>query len=152
MRGLSGVDLAIQIKAQYPECKIFLFSGQAFSLDLLKAAHGQGHNSLLLQKPVHPSEMLLRIEALATENGLPYPRTTRPLPLVRSLFEPNSFGKKLEMHPAAVERFICVLVLPVSRKTSFRVSDNPDLRLLKERSIATTAKRVGEVGPVRLRG
>ena len=28
MPGLSGVDLAIQVKAQHPECRILLFSGQ----------------------------------------------------------------------------------------------------------------------------
>jgi DNA-binding NtrC family response regulator len=29
MPGISGVDLAIQMRAQYPACKILLFSGQA---------------------------------------------------------------------------------------------------------------------------
>ena len=61
MPGLSGVDLAIQIKAQYPACKILLFSGQATTLDLLKDARAQGHNFQLLQKPVHPSVMLSRV-------------------------------------------------------------------------------------------
>jgi CheY-like chemotaxis protein len=81
MRGLSGVDLAIQIKTQYPECKILLFSGQAATLDLLKDARSQGHNFQLLQKPVHPSVMLSRIGALATENSLAGSRTSpRPVP------------------------------------------------------------------------
>jgi CheY-like chemotaxis protein len=66
MPGLSGVDLAIQIKAQCPECKILLFSGQATTQDLLKDARGQGHAFQLLQKPVDPSVMLVRIDALAT--------------------------------------------------------------------------------------
>jgi DNA-binding NtrC family response regulator len=35
---ISGVDLAIQIRAQHPNCKILLFSGQAANLDLLKGA------------------------------------------------------------------------------------------------------------------
>jgi CheY-like chemotaxis protein len=70
MPGLSGVDLAIRIKAQNPECKILLFSGQAATLDLLKDARNQGHNFQLLQKPVHPSVMLSRIGVLATENNL----------------------------------------------------------------------------------
>jgi DNA-binding NtrC family response regulator len=69
MRGLSGVDLAIQIKAQCPECKILLFSGQATTQDLLEDARSQGHAFQLLQKPIHPSEMLSRIGELVTENG-----------------------------------------------------------------------------------
>jgi CheY-like chemotaxis protein len=70
MPGLSGIDLAIQIKAQYPECKILLFSGQATTLDLLKDARGQGHSFQLLQKPVQPSVMLSRIGELAAESSL----------------------------------------------------------------------------------
>jgi DNA-binding NtrC family response regulator len=74
MPGLSGVDLAIQIKAECPECKILLFSGQATTHDLLKDARSQGNNFQLLQKPVDPSVFLLRIEALTTESSLSVPR------------------------------------------------------------------------------
>jgi len=35
MPGISGIDLAIQMRAQYPKCKILLFSGQAATFDLL---------------------------------------------------------------------------------------------------------------------
>ena len=52
MPGISGVDLAIQIKAQCPECKILLFSEEATAQDLLKDARGQGQTFQLLQKPV----------------------------------------------------------------------------------------------------
>jgi DNA-binding NtrC family response regulator len=38
MPGISGVDLAIQMRAQYPNCKILLFSGQAATLDLMEGA------------------------------------------------------------------------------------------------------------------
>jgi CheY-like chemotaxis protein len=85
MPGLSGVDLAIQIKGQYPECKILLFSGQAATLDLLKDARSQGHSFQLLQKPVHPSVMLSTIGELATENSIarsrksPKPVTALPV-------------------------------------------------------------------------
>jgi DNA-binding NtrC family response regulator len=65
MRGLSGVDLATQIKAQCPECKILLFSGQATSRDLLKDARSQGDTFQLLQKP-DPSVMLVETGALRT--------------------------------------------------------------------------------------
>ena len=70
MRGLSGVDLAIQIKAECPECKVLLFSGQAATQDLLQNARRQGYYFQLLEKPVHPSEMLASIRALAEESDL----------------------------------------------------------------------------------
>ena len=84
MPGLSGVDLAIQMKAQYPECKILLFSGQAATEDLLKDARSQGHIFPLLQKPVHPSIILSRIGALAAESSLDCSRASlRPVTALR---------------------------------------------------------------------
>jgi CheY-like chemotaxis protein len=71
MPGISGIDLAIQMKAQYPECKILLFSGQAATQDLLEDARSQGHDFQLLERPVHPSAMLLGIEALALSGPIP---------------------------------------------------------------------------------
>jgi DNA-binding NtrC family response regulator len=61
MPGLSGVDLAIQMTARFPKCKILLFSGHATTSDLLKNARDQGHDFLLLPKPVHPIELLSQI-------------------------------------------------------------------------------------------
>jgi DNA-binding NtrC family response regulator len=64
--GISGIDLAIQMRAQYPNCKILLFSGQAATSDLLQHARAQGYDFRLLQKPVHPSEFLFEIGRLST--------------------------------------------------------------------------------------
>ena len=61
MPGLCGIELAIQMKAQYPTCKILLFSGRPSTLDLLDAARARGHNFDLLLKPVHPRELLSEI-------------------------------------------------------------------------------------------
>jgi CheY-like chemotaxis protein len=61
MPGISGVDLAIQMRAQYPTCKILLFSGQAATKDLLEDARGQGHDFDLLLKPVPPTELLFEV-------------------------------------------------------------------------------------------
>ena len=66
MPGISGVDLAIKMRAQYPNCMILLFSGQAATVDLLEGARAQGYDFRLLQKPVHPSEFLSEIEQLST--------------------------------------------------------------------------------------
>lgn len=70
MPGISGIDLAIQMKTQYPECKILLFSGQAATLDLLEDARNQGHDFQLLEKPVHPSEILSRVRKLAVSGPI----------------------------------------------------------------------------------
>jgi DNA-binding NtrC family response regulator len=64
MPQLSGIDLAIQIREVHPECRVLLLSGQAATLDLLHAARKRGHDFLLLQKPVHPNDLLLEIESL----------------------------------------------------------------------------------------
>jgi hypothetical protein len=72
------------MKAQYPECKILLFSGQAITQDLLKEARDQGHSFQFLQKPVHPSVMLSRIGALAMESSLASSRASlRPVSALR---------------------------------------------------------------------
>jgi CheY-like chemotaxis protein len=78
MPGISEIDLAIQIRAQYPNCKILLFSGQAATSDLLENARAQGYDFRLLQKPVHPSEFLFEIGQLSTE-------LLQTLPLAKSL-------------------------------------------------------------------
>ena len=67
MPGLSGIDLAIQLKQQCPNCKILLFSGQAASESLLESARAQGHEFELLSKPVHPAKLLARIQDLLEE-------------------------------------------------------------------------------------
>jgi DNA-binding response OmpR family regulator len=70
MPGLPGVDLAIQIKVECPECKILLFSGHATTQYLLKDARSKWHNFQLLQKPVQPSVTFASIEALRVESSL----------------------------------------------------------------------------------
>jgi DNA-binding NtrC family response regulator len=53
--------LAITVKRIFPDCKIILFSGQASTADLLAAANRDGHQFVLLSKPVHPADLLSRI-------------------------------------------------------------------------------------------
>lgn len=64
MPEMTGIELAVAMKNEYPECKILLFSGQAATADLLKAAREQGHEFHLLMKPVHPADLLRNIRAL----------------------------------------------------------------------------------------
>lgn len=60
---MSGIELAITVKRIFPDCKILLFSGQAATSDLLANAKNAGHNFILLSKPIHPRELLSRVQA-----------------------------------------------------------------------------------------
>jgi len=63
MPGMTGIDLAIEMKRVYPKCKTLLFSGQASTADLLEKARKDGHDFVLLQKPVHPADLLREIRS-----------------------------------------------------------------------------------------
>ncbi len=52
---MNGIELAIWVKAEYPECRISLFSGQPATSELLASA---AQSFDILTKPVHPVEML----------------------------------------------------------------------------------------------
>jgi DNA-binding NtrC family response regulator len=69
MPGLSGIDLAIQLKELCPTCKVLLFSGQAKTGDLLEAARKQGHDFAVLAKPIHPTDLLARIRDAEVSNA-----------------------------------------------------------------------------------
>jgi DNA-binding NtrC family response regulator len=57
--GMNGVDLAIHLKEEYRDCIVTLFAGQAATSDLLASARQRGHFLDILEKPVHPSELLI---------------------------------------------------------------------------------------------
>ena len=61
MPGMSGVDLAIAVRNDVPDCRILLFSGQAATVDLLGEAGKKGHDFTLLSKPLHPKDLLARV-------------------------------------------------------------------------------------------
>jgi DNA-binding NtrC family response regulator len=61
MPEMSGIDLAIRLKQDHPECKILLFSGQAATANLLDVARQKGHDFEVLSKPIHPTEFLKKI-------------------------------------------------------------------------------------------
>jgi FixJ family two-component response regulator len=61
MPGMTGIELAIEMKSRYPQCKILLFSGQSATADLLRSAREEGHDFECLLKPVHPTELLAKI-------------------------------------------------------------------------------------------
>ncbi|MGO9435556.1 MAG: response regulator [Terracidiphilus sp.] len=58
MRGLSGIDVAMQVAQVLPACRVILFSGQASTADLLDRAKAQGYSFEILAKPIHPKDLL----------------------------------------------------------------------------------------------
>ncbi|WP_263359867.1 response regulator [Acidicapsa ligni] len=65
MPGLSGIELAILFQSRWPQCKTLLFSGQAITADLLEDARKSGHQFDVLSKPIHPSDLLAKLNELA---------------------------------------------------------------------------------------
>lgn len=62
MPGISGIEAAVEVLAMLPSCKILLFSGQAATADLLKKARAREYEFEVLSKPVHPKDLLARLQ------------------------------------------------------------------------------------------
>ncbi|HLY43882.1 MAG TPA: response regulator [Terracidiphilus sp.] len=58
---MNGIELAITVRRIFPDCKILLFSGQASTSGLLAMANREGHQFSLINKPVHPRDLLERV-------------------------------------------------------------------------------------------
>ena len=65
MPGMNGVELGVQFRRLYPDCKVLLFSGTANTPELLHNSRRDGFEFECLTKPVHPADLLAKIrEAL----------------------------------------------------------------------------------------
>jgi CheY-like chemotaxis protein len=73
MPRMSGIELAIQVRQDCPDCKVLLFSGQASTLDLLSEARRDGHCFDLLSKPAHPEVLLKAVKSLLTQATVQIP-------------------------------------------------------------------------------
>ena len=60
--GMDGTELAIEMTRFHPACKVILFSGHAATQDLLEKARSRGYTFPVLTKPLHPQELLARID------------------------------------------------------------------------------------------
>jgi CheY-like chemotaxis protein len=58
MPGMSGIDVAIAIKKDIPDCTILLFSGQAATAGLLAKAGKAWCDFEVLLKPIHPQKLV----------------------------------------------------------------------------------------------
>jgi hypothetical protein len=61
---MSGIDLAIQVQNDCPDCKVLLFSGQPDTQGKLENARISGHRFRMMHKPVYPAELLKAIDSL----------------------------------------------------------------------------------------
>lgn len=64
MPGMNGVELAIEVRQQFRDCAVLLFSGQAETTEMLEDAKHRGYDFELLAKPLHPDELLVRVRKL----------------------------------------------------------------------------------------
>lgn len=55
MPGMSGIELAVEFRRNYPSSKILLFSGTAYIDEFLGKVAADGHTFDLLSKPAHPA-------------------------------------------------------------------------------------------------
>jgi len=71
MPGITGIEAAVQIRADRPACKVLLFSGQAASINMLEMARSHDYEFEILLKPVHPADLLARLgKILPTSEGV----------------------------------------------------------------------------------
>jgi DNA-binding NtrC family response regulator len=68
MPQFSGIELAIRVKEQCPNCKVLLFSGQSATAGMLEVARANGHDFEILTKPVHPTDLLRKINEATEED------------------------------------------------------------------------------------
>lgn len=71
--GMNGIDLAIVLKANHPECHILLVSGHERTHVLLEEAAKKGYLFDIMAKPIHPTFILERVKALLSGPKTPTP-------------------------------------------------------------------------------
>ena len=61
---MNGIEFAVVLKENFPDCHVLLFSGQPSVEALMQKARNEGHEFEILAKPVHPTVMLNAISTL----------------------------------------------------------------------------------------
>lgn len=74
MPGMSGVELALRVHTNWPDCRILLFSGQAGTTDLMRMVEDTGHHFPLFSKPIHPATLLRKLGGMFAGNQGSLPR------------------------------------------------------------------------------
>lgn len=64
MPRMSGVELGVKIRLEFPGTRIFLFSGQAATSELMRKAQDDGYTFEVFPKPIHPDELIAKLRRL----------------------------------------------------------------------------------------
>ncbi|HLJ86950.1 MAG TPA: response regulator [Candidatus Angelobacter sp.] len=65
MPGKNGIEVAENIGGKFPNCEILLFSGSPAAAEMLLQARQRGQNWEILNKPIHPSDLLKKLDRMA---------------------------------------------------------------------------------------
>jgi CheY-like chemotaxis protein len=58
MPDMNGMEVAVRVRELLPSCEILLLTGHAAAVDLMQRARADGHDFDILNKPIHPDELL----------------------------------------------------------------------------------------------
>jgi len=64
MPKMSGVELGMRLRSEFPATRVFLFSGQAATSELIRRAEAAGYRFELFPKPIHPEELLAKLRGM----------------------------------------------------------------------------------------
>jgi DNA-binding response OmpR family regulator len=70
---MNGIEFAVVLKENLPNCHVLLFSGQPSVEALMQKARDEGHEFEILAKPVHPTVMLDAISTLLCAESPDHP-------------------------------------------------------------------------------
>ena len=62
--GINGLELAKQVSAICPQCKVIVFSGLVSAVDMTSMSRERNPAFVMLEKPMHPALLVSRIEQL----------------------------------------------------------------------------------------
>jgi len=61
--GMSGIEMATVLKAELPDCKVLLLSGEETAPDRLASAKSVGHGLDLVNTPANPIDLLTLVSS-----------------------------------------------------------------------------------------
>ena len=105
----SGGELAYQIQAKYPECRVLFFTGQSDRADAEIAAYDDRLVYQLIPKPVHPRELLKKVREMLA-----------PTPVVSVAGERRARLRTMANMKETVAAVQAEIAITVARKRSAR--------------------------------
>jgi DNA-binding response OmpR family regulator len=69
MPQMNGIELAVRIRQECPNCRVMLLTGHGSIVDLLADADADRHDFVLVDKPVHPAVLIEKINEVLQGTG-----------------------------------------------------------------------------------